>query len=922
MLQTELMNVQHKSKCCKWSSKFAKYQAIIVKHKLFSYKSVTFTVSKSTHMTKYEPEEHRDEIAQTEAEIRTLESDIVTFTAKLPYWGQYISEKILSGEILDDAVYDKAYELLLEDAGLIKNDKSREDISIICKQSAGAYKNDLKLVKISQVEGINALVPGQTIEFGENLTIVYGSNGSGKSGYIRLFNNVFITKGEKKILPNVHEDQPADKKAVFDFHSAGDYALQYPDDCTNPEFKQFSVFDEKAVHAHLNNKNQFEFRPAGLAYFADLAGAYTQIEERLTSDIQKRSQPLNLEAFFDGESEIKNIITQLSSKTKPEHFDRYRPFSQEDKDTRTKLEKEKASLMALKKDKEIQDLNQQKQLLATLKAGILKINRFFTTEQLKKAAERITDCIDKSKLAKSNNITQFQSYSLNSIGGKEWKEFINASDQFARLQHPEKGSYPLTGDPCLLCHQPLTDEASKLIAAYWTFIKSKAEQDSIDAQQALVTAQSAIEALDLSLLPESGIQHKWLTEKKPDELKRLQEDLAALEVLRKELIQRLKDKNPLLIAEKQADTAKIDEIDKDIDEKIKTLQEADVSKDIEALQQRITFINHKEKLNDHFTTVEKAIKDATWIANAQKGKTSINKRDITNKEKELSGVYFNQAYIDRFNDECAAMNGDFGISITHTGSAGTSYRQLNLKGKQPTDILSEGEQKVISLADFLSETILSGVNKGIIFDDPVTSLDEERKAQIAERLATESISRQVIIFTHDLVFVSQLIGICKDTGKAHVCHWIEQRDGKPGYISLKNSPSYEKEYKTAEKPRNYHNLAKKDTCEAAIREMYIQQGFTSLRTCYETLVVFGFFNGVVQRFVERISVDSLDKVNIDPDMKVELMDSFGQCCRYMEGHSHSDRYAYKKPKLEDLETEIKRFDELRIKIKDAGKNKG
>lgn len=211
-------------------------------------------------MTKYEPEEHRDEIAQTEAEIRTLESDIVTFTDKLPYWGQYISEKILSGEILDDAVYDKAYELLLEDAGLIKNDKSREDISIICKQSAGAYKNDLKLVKISQVEGINALVPGQTIEFGENLTIIYGSNGSGKSGYIRLFNNVFITKGEKKILPNVHEDQPAEKKAVFDFHSAGDYALQYPDDCTNPEFKQFSVFDEKAVHAHLNNKNQFEFR--------------------------------------------------------------------------------------------------------------------------------------------------------------------------------------------------------------------------------------------------------------------------------------------------------------------------------------------------------------------------------------------------------------------------------------------------------------------------------------------------------------------------------------------------------------------------------------------------------------------------------------------------------------------------------------
>lgn len=374
-----------------------------------------------------------------------------------------------------------------------------------------------------------------------------------------------------------------------------------------------------------------------------------------------------------------------------------------------------------------------------------------------------------------------------------------------------------------------------------------------------------------------------------------------------------------MLTEVQTDLSVIDAISEIIEQKITTLQEADVTVQIEALNKKIVLLNHREKLLTHYAAVEKAVANYQWVAKAQKAKGKINKRDITNKEKELSNLYFNQAYIDKFNEECRVLNGNFGITINHTGSAGTSYRKLDLKGKLPTEVLSEGEQKVISLADFFSETILSGINKGMVFDDPVTSLDEERKGQIAERLSKESLDRQVIVFTHDLVFVSQLIGCMQDIGQEHLCHWIERRDGKPGYVSLKNAPSYEKAYRNAEKPRGLYSQANKSDCPAATREMLIQQGFTSLRTCYETLVVFEMFNGVVQRFNDRVSVDSLEKVVIDPDLKTELIDNFHLCCRYMEGHSHSDKYGFKKPSLEDLAAEIKRYDELRTKIRKLNK---
>jgi hypothetical protein len=41
---------------------------------------------------------------------------------------------------------------------------------------------------------------------------------------------------------------------------------------------------------------------------------------------------------------------------------------------------------------------------------------------------------------------------------------------------------------------------------------------------------------------------------------------------------------------------------------------------------------------------------------------------------------------------------------------------------------------------------------GIVFDDPVSSLDHMRREQIARRLAREAKVRQVNVFTHDLAF--------------------------------------------------------------------------------------------------------------------------------------------------------------------------
>jgi hypothetical protein len=92
-----------------------------------------------------------------------------------------------------------------------------------------------------------------------------------------------------------------------------------------------------------------------------------------------------------------------------------------------------------------------------------------------------------------------------------------------------------------------------------------------------------------------------------------------------------------------------------------------------------------------------------------------------------------------------------------------------------------------------------------------------------------------------------------------------------------------------------------------------------LRTCYEVLVINDLFKNVVQRYNERVSVDALTSVYFDEELVNELLDSFGQCCRYMEGHTHSDMYAYKKPEPANLNEEIQRYEAIRTKIRKTKK---
>jgi energy-coupling factor transporter ATP-binding protein EcfA2 len=419
----------------------------------------------------------------------TLESEIKVFAIGLPYWAKYLAKKILSGNIISENEIDNAYSYLLEELKLIPKTEKSEIVINYNANNSSNYKHDLLFMKLENIEGVNALVENQVIEFSPNLTVIYGANGSGKSGYVRLLKKVFYSKTPEEIISNIYLDSGHKAvKAEFTFKSNNtDIHLLFPADSSNSEFDQYAVFDGKSVIAHLDRRNEFKFRPAGLSFFADLTEAIKRVEEKLNVDVTKKQIGHSLDDLvdlFEGESDIKTIIQNLSAQTKLDDLRKYTPLSEEDKTEKSKNEKKYDNLLlAIKgKKKEIQSLESIRRLIEENKKRIETLNKFLKIECLTLIKNAITDCVNKEETAKSEGIENFKTDKIEGIGSIEWKKFIVAAEHFAKKQKEEDNAYPKIGDNCLLCHQPLSEKAQKLINNYWAFIKSVAEENAKKAQ--------------------------------------------------------------------------------------------------------------------------------------------------------------------------------------------------------------------------------------------------------------------------------------------------------------------------------------------------------------------------------------------------------------------------------------------------------
>src|SRR5262249_12158561 len=259
----------------------------------------------------------------------------------------------------------------------------------------------------------------------------------------------------------------------------------------------------------------------------------------------------------------------------------------------------------------------------------------------------------------------------------------------------------------------------------------------------------------------------------------------------------------------------------------------------------------------------------------------------------------------------AKLGCDFNLVMHTSGEQGNTVKEYRLDfaaDYNPSEILSEGEQNACSLADFLAEIQLDNNNCGIIFDDPVTSLDHERKDKIALRLAVEAGQRQVGVFTHDKTFMSQLVKHAVANSIPFVTHWMRQINGVPGFIEDNTSPKLADlttlKNNSSEAVKDFESLGAKD------QERALDEALSYLRSACEALIEQVLFAGTIQRFEDYIKVQNLEDVVFDQGLALKIVDLSGRISGMILAHNRSDAQRENEPSINDLNALRKEFDEL------------
>lgn len=864
--------------------------------------------------------------------MTSILTELSQWANTLPYWEQAALDKIVAGVQLTESVYDELLYYLLEDANLVASTRPRPELQFPHTATTGFQSStgQVQLTKISNLQDVNALVPGQTLAFGQALTAIFGANGSGKSGYARVLGCAGFTRGDKEVLPDVTQPSgvntiPSADIEISDGISTKIIHYQVGNQC--PELALFYTFDSTSVQVHLTGSNTFSFSPTGLFYLTQLANLTDKIRERLRARIEEYAQPHDFGVLFQGKSAVTELISNLSHETDLEELRQMAALTLEEKNRIGELDVEIAELKAKDITTQIRNLEQTLADLEIITERLHKVENGLSDDIMSDIQKAVGVYLERKSAAQRGSVDQFKSEHFTQTGSEVWHRFIEVAKALAEAEQTPDKPYPHHEDRCLLCQQSLSTEAHELLLRLWAFLEGDVQAKLDEAQKSLELKYEELSAIDLNFFDEQSVSYRHIQEHDPALLRqvitfveacrqRREFALGIIDVHAKETMPEMLESMPPNIEE----IIKALKTDRDELEKEKPAQK------IVELDQQLSTLQHRKILGQHFPQIAEYVQKQIWAQKA--AKIGGSTRHITNEYKRLFEQLVTNRYIRLFEQTLKDLQRPLRVKVQTKGRKGETYKQIVIETDNsapvaeaaPEKVLSEGEKRAVAMADFLTEVALDTSSSGIILDDPVTSLDLEWRDMIACILAKEAKRRQVIVFTHDLPFLYFLKKHAEQEPVEIVTHWIKRgnNDDKPGYVFLNNSPALEREYRKATKARDIYQKAK--DASAAEQEALLQEGFGALRTTYEAFIIFDLFGEVVMRFDERVSFGRLKDIVWDKSISDEVVTRCEQLSRYIEGHLHSDAFAATKPTCEMLIREIKSFEALKKRLKELKTN--
>lgn len=429
---------------------------------------------------------------------KTVLEAVLEWSSDRPAWQRDALRRIISKGKLDDDDF--------------------KELVHLCKVARGAKAGDLKavplekahlpanpgqgaavtLISVADVSGANNLAPGQTLAFeSRGLTVIYGDNGAGKSGYARILKRACRARYAGKIEANVYDDQaPKIASASITFGVGGaEQPVARWQDSPQPhaQLSAVSVFDSECASVHLRDKNEVAFRPFGLDVPDELANACQVVKDALAAEqkqLERARNPIFAAPPWKATTAVGKALAGLTADTDRKKVETAATLSPEESARLERLRDDLAKNPAKAAAEQTLKADNFKRVIAAVKAA----DAGSTDEALVSVSKAANEARAKREAARLASKTAFGDEAVAGVGGEVWRTLWESARRFSTETAYPGNPFPPTDREahCVLCLQPLEQEALERMARFDQFVQ---QDTAVQAERAERVAGAAHAAL-------------------------------------------------------------------------------------------------------------------------------------------------------------------------------------------------------------------------------------------------------------------------------------------------------------------------------------------------------------------------------------------------------------------------------------------
>ncbi len=422
---------------------------------------------------------------------RSARDLLVVWANRQDHWVRAIvGEALLSRRELSPAAVAHVTELFLVEKQLADGDTV--DVPVLGSQDTEPPADQsLSLVSLRECRGVNALAEGQTIEFNPKMTVLFGENAAGKTGYVRVLKRVASVRSAEEIIPDIHRATPAPTpQAVLRYTvDGGEQDLPWEGEAGVPPLTRLSVFDAPAVALHVDDDLTYVYTPPDLALFRYVHGAIDAVRSDLEtkrSENEPRQNPFL--TAFTRDAVIYPKIEQLGPTSDLADLETLATLSDAE---RAEIDALKTSVEALASQSirgSSETVRNRIAVLAALRDLIVACEQF-SSQALSTAVSRLADA---RTVQASAATAVLGGEVVSSEVRSAWQAFVEAGEEYLRTSDME--SYPKPDEACVYCKQPLDASALALLQSYREYATGAAAAALEEATEAVRLAEEPLRA--------------------------------------------------------------------------------------------------------------------------------------------------------------------------------------------------------------------------------------------------------------------------------------------------------------------------------------------------------------------------------------------------------------------------------------------